>query len=173
MIPHPIAVDNYFVNREDTPRDKDGNYNYECLEAIDVKQFNQDLTDLLEGKEVALPIFNFKTGRREWTGHKLCLSSDSVIIVEGLHGLNPVLLPQELDQKLVFKMFVSPLLPLNLDLHNRIPSSYLRPLRRIVRDYQFRGTTPEKTLAMWDSVRAGEEKWIFPYHAIQQIRAEE
>ena len=110
-----------------------------------------------------IPSFNFKTGKREWNGHFLQLQADSVIIVEGLHALNPVLLPKELDPNQVFRLYVSPLLPLNLDDHNRIPTSYLRLLRRIVRDYESRGTSVQRTIAMWDSVRRGEKRWIFPY----------
>ena len=111
----------------------------------------------------APPTFNFKEGKREWKGHRLCLSERSVIIVEGLHALNPVLLPDTLPKEMVFRLYVSPLLPLNLDDHNRIPTSYLRLLRRCVRDYETRGASIPKTLSMWDSVRAGEKKWIFPF----------
>ena len=110
-----------------------------------------------------IPVFNFKTGRREWRGHVMKMTKDTVFIIEGLHALNPVLLPPSLDQQMVFKLYVSPLLPLNLDDHNRIASSYLRLLRRIVRDYEGRGATVERTIGMWDSVRAGEERWIFPF----------
>ena len=118
---------------------------------------------LLEGEEVELPTFNFLTGRREWRGNRLQLHPDSVIIVEGLHGLNPAMLPENVDRSLIFRLYVSPLLPLNLDDHNRIPSSYLRLLRRIVRDYETRGSSVQRTLDMWDSVRQGEKRWIFPY----------
>ena len=162
MIPHPIAVDNYFVNREDTPRDKDGNYNYECLEAIDVKQFNQDLTDLLEGKEVALPIFNFKTGRREYNGQTKKLGEHDVLVIEGIHCLNDAL-TYELPKENKFKIYISALTQLNIDEHNRIPTSDGRLLRRMVRDARTRGTSARKTIAMWPSVRRGEEENIFPY----------
>ena len=108
-------------------------------------------------------MFNFVTGRREWNGRKMRISSDTVIIVEGLHALNPALLPDMISEKEVFRLYVSPLLPLNLDDHNRIPSSLLRLLRRIVRDHATRGSTVEQTMSMWDSVRDGEEKWIYPY----------
>ena len=117
----------------------------------------------MRGEEVELPTFNFKSGKREWKGHKLTLDERTVIIVEGLHGLNPVLLPDSLDKSAVFRLYVSPLLPLNLDDHNRIPSSYLRLLRRTVRDFSTRNSSVARTLSMWDSVRRGEEKWIFPY----------
>ena len=162
MIPHPIAVDNYFVNREDTPRDKDGNYNYECLEAIDVKQFNQDLTDLLEGKEVALPIFNFKTGRREYNGQTKKLGEHDVLVIEGIHCLNDAL-TYELPKENKFKVYISALTQLNIDEHNRIPTTDGRLLRRMVRDARTRGTNARKTIAMWPSVRRGEEENIFPY----------
>ena len=162
MIPHPIAVDNYFVNREDTPRDKDGNYNYECLEAIDVKQFNQDLTDLLEGKEVALPIFNFKTGRREYNGQTKKLGEHDVLVIEGIHCLNDAL-TYELPKENKFKIYISALTQLNIDEHNRIPTTDGRLLRRMVRDARTRGTNARKTIAMWPSVRRGEEENIFPY----------
>lgn len=162
MIPHPIAVDNYFVNREDTPRDKDGNYNYECLEAIDVKQFNQDLTDLLEGKEVSLPIFNFKTGRREYNGQTKKLGEHDVLVIEGIHCLNDAL-TYELPKENKFKIYISALTQLNIDEHNRIPTTDGRLLRRMVRDARTRGTSARKTIAMWPSVRRGEEENIFPY----------
>ena len=162
MIPHPIAVDNYFVNREDTPRDKDGNYNYECLEAIDVKQFNQDLTDLLEGKEVALPIFNFKMGRREYNGQTKKLGEHDVLVIEGIHCLNDAL-TYELPKENKFKIYISALTQLNIDEHNRIPTTDGRLLRRMVRDARTRGTSARKTIAMWPSVRRGEEENIFPY----------
>jgi uridine kinase len=163
LTPHPIPVDNYFVDREDTPKDANGNYNFECLEAVDLKRFNSDMKALLENGEAELPIFNFITGKREWKGHKMHLSENTVIIVEGLHALNPALLPDGIEESLVFRLYVSPLLPLNLDDHNRIPSSTLRLLRRIVRDYATRGSTVEQTMSMWDSVRAGEIRWIYPY----------
>ena len=162
MIPHPIAVDNYFVNREDTPKDKDGNYNYECLEAIDVKQFNQDLTDLLEGKEVELPSFNFKTGRREYHGQIKKLGEHDVLVIEGIHCLNDAL-TYELPKENKFKIYISALTQLNIDEHNRIPTTDGRLLRRMVRDARTRGTSARKTIAMWPSVRRGEEENIFPY----------
>ena len=118
---------------------------------------------MLSGETVQIPCFNFMTGRREWPEHYLQLDGDCVVIVEGLHALNPVLLPEMLPKELVFRMYVSPLLPLNLDDHNRIPTSYLRLLRRSVRDYETRGSSIQRTLSMWDSVRNGEKRWIFPY----------
>ena len=135
----------------------------EHINTIDTDLFRRDLKRLLAGEEVELPSFSFKLGRRVWTGHKLRLEKDSVIIVEGLHALNPVLLPEGIEPNLVFKMYVSALIPLNLDNHNRIPTSYLRLLRRTVRDYETRGSSVEHTMGMWESVQAGEKRWIFPY----------
>ncbi len=158
-----MSLDDYYLNRDTIQPGPDGQLDLEHINTIDTDLFRQHLTELLTGKEVELPTFNFLTGKREWHGHKLKLENDTVIIVEGLHALNPVLLPKELDSQLVFKLYVSALLPLNLDDHNRIPSSYLRLLRRIVRDYENRGSSVERTLSMWDSVRRGEEHWIFPF----------
>lgn len=158
-----MSLDDYYIDRDKVPVGKDGSVDLEHINTIDTELFSKHLGELLRGEEVELPSFNFKTGKREWTGHKLRLYDSSVIIIEGLHGLNPVLLPEELEAGLVFKMYVSPLLPLNLDDHNRIPTSYLRLLRRTVRDYESRGASVQKTLSMWDSVRRGEERWIFPF----------
>ena len=158
-----MSLDDYYVDRDTIQPGPDGTLDLEHINTIDTDLFRQHLTDLLSGKEVELPAFNFLTGKREWHGHKLMLHTDTVIIVEGLHALNPALLPKELDSRLVFKLYVSALLPLNLDDHNRIPSSYLRLLRRTVRDHENRGASVERTLNMWDSVRRGEERWIFPY----------
>lgn len=162
IIPHPIAVDNYFVNREDTPRDEDGNYNYECLEAIDVKQFNQDLSELLAGKEVDLPSFNFKTGKREYNGQTKKLGEHDVLVIEGIHCLNDAL-TYDLPKENKFKIYISALTQLNIDEHNRIPTTDGRLLRRMVRDARTRGTNAKETIAMWPSVRKGEEENIFPY----------
>ena len=158
-----MSLDDYYVNRDMIQPGLDGKLDLEHINTIDTDLFRQHLKDLLAGKEVELPAFDFRTGKRVWTGHKLRLTDDTVIIVEGLHALNPVLLPEELDKKLVFKLYVSALLPLNLDDHNRIPSSYLRLLRRTVRDHESRGASVERTFSMWDSVRRGEERWIFPF----------
>ena len=158
-----ISLDDYYVNRNTIKRGPDGKLDLEHINTIDTNLFRQHIADLLAGKEVELPFFNFLTGMREWKGHKMQLHADTVIIVEGLHALNPAMLPEDLDKALVFKLYVSALLPVNLDDHNRIPSSYLRLLRRIVRDYETRGSSVEKTLSMWDSVRRGEERWIFPF----------
>ena len=158
-----MSLDDYYVDRDKIAPGPDGKVDLEHINTIDTELFGQHLEALLRGDEVELPSFNFKKGRREWLGHKLRLDEKSVIIVEGLHAMNPVLLPEGLDSSLVFRLFVTPLLPLNLDNHNRIPSSYLRLLRRIVRDYETRGSSVAHTLDMWQSVRAGEERWIYPF----------
>jgi uridine kinase len=162
MIPHPIAVDNYFVDRENTPRDKDGNYNFECLEAINVEQFNRDLKDLLAGKAVKLPTFNFKTGKQEFLTPPKTLGEQDVLVIEGIHCLNDALTYQ-LAKENKFKIYISALTQLNIDEHNRIPTTDGRLLRRMVRDARTRGTSARKTISMWESVRRGEEENIFPY----------
>lgn len=158
-----MSLDDYYIDRDAIAPGPDGKLDFEHINTIDTDLFRNHLQVLLAGKNVELPTFNFLTGKREWRRNELRLHPDSVIIVEGLHALNPVLLPEEMDESLVFKLYVSPLLPLNLDDHNRIPSSYLRLLRRIVRDHETRGASVERTLSMWDSVRKGEERWIFPF----------
>ena len=158
-----MSLDDYYIDRDQLEPGPDGQVDLEHINTIDTELFGIHLRELLEGKEVELPTFNFKKGRREWTGHKLRLTDRSVIIVEGLHGLNPTLLPSDLAPNLVFRLYVTPLLALNLDDHNRIPSSYLRLLRRTVRDFESRGSSVQRTLSMWDSVRRGEERWIFPF----------
>ena len=158
-----MSLDDYYIDREQIKPGPDGKIDLEHINTIDTELFKQHLQDLLSGETVEIPIFDFKSGKRRWNGHEICLHADSVVIVEGLHALNPILLPDGLDSNLVFKLYVSPLLPLNLDDHNRIPSSLLRLLRRTVRDYETRGASVQRTMAMWDSVRRGEKKWIFPY----------
>ena len=158
-----MSLDDYYIDRDQLEPGPDGTVDLEHINTIDTELFGIHLGELFEGKEVELPTFNFKKGKREWCGHKLKLTERSVIIVEGLHGLNPNLLPQGLAPNLIFRLYVTPLLALNLDDHNRIPSSYLRLLRRTVRDYESRGSSVQRTLAMWDSVRRGEEKWIYPF----------
>ena len=162
-MPILMSLDDYYIDRDKIPAGPDGKLDLEHINTIDTALFADHLKALLDGAEVEIPTFNFKTAKREWVGHKMKLSENSVIIIEGIHGLNPVLLPDCLAPHLVFRMYVSPLLPLCLDYHNRIPTSYLRLLRRTVRDYETRGSSVQATLAMWDSVRRGEEKWIFPY----------
>ena len=162
LTPHPIAVDNYFVNRENTPKDKDGNYNFECLEAIDVKKFNEDMTALLNGEKVYLPIFDFKTGMRNYSTIPKKLGENDILVIEGIHCLNPKL-TENLNDNNKFKIYISALTQLNIDEHNRIPSTDGRLIRRIVRDAETRGTSATKTIAMWNSVRKGEEENIFPF----------
>ena len=162
LTPHPIAVDNYFVNREDTPKDADGKYNFECLEAIDIATLNRDLSALLNGEEVALPTFNFKTGKREYTGITKKLGEHDVLVIEGIHCLNDALTYQ-LAKENKFKIYISALTQLNVDEHNRIPTTDGRLIRRMVRDARTRGTNAKQTIAMWASVRRGEEENIFPY----------
>ena len=162
MNPHPIAVDNYFVDRERTPRDENGDYNFECLEAIDIELFNRNMTDLLEGKEVMRPTFNFKTGKREYNTPAKKLKENDILVIEGIHCLNDALTYQ-LNSENKFKIYISALTQLNIDEHNRIPSTDGRLLRRIVRDARTRGTSARQTIAMWPSVRRGEEANIFPY----------
>ena len=158
-----MSLDDYYIDRDKIPVGPDGKRDLEHINTIDTDLFRADLARLFQGEEVELPSFNFKKGKREWQGHKLKLHPDSVIIVEGLHGMNPVMVPENVEKNLIFRMYVSPLLPLNLDHHNRIPTSYLRLLRRIVRDFEGRGASVQDTLSMWDSVRRGERRWIFPY----------
>ena len=158
-----MSLDDYYLDRHLIAPGPDGKLDLEHINTIDTELFQQHLGQLLRGEEVELPSFNFKTGLREWLGHKLQLNDQTVIIVEGLHGLNPALLPEDLDKNLVFRFYVSALPPLNLDHHNRIPTSYLRLLRRTVRDYETRGSSVQRTMSMWESVRAGEARWIFPF----------
>jgi len=163
MKPVLISLDDYYIDRDQIQPGPDGKLDLEHINTIDTDLFREHIESLLCGDEVELPSFNFKTGRREWHGHKLSLSEKSVLIVEGLHALNPILLPGKLDADLVFKLYVSPLLPLNLDDHNRIPTTLLRLLRRTVRDYETRGASVQNTMQMWDSVRRGEKRWIYPF----------
>lgn len=160
--PHPIAVDDYFVNREDTPLDENGNYNFECLEAIDTKTFNENMVDLLNGKAVELPSFNFKTGKREYKGNVKQLGKDDILVIEGIHGLNDKM-SYALPAESKFKIYISALTCLNIDEHNRIPTTDGRLIRRMVRDARTRGTSAQGTIRMWPSVRRGEEENIFPF----------
>ena len=158
-----MSLDDYYIDRDKIPPGPDGKLDLEHINTIDTTLFRADMTRLLRGESVELPSFNFKTGKREWNGHRMQLHADSVIIVEGLHALNPAMLPEDVSQNMIFRLYVSPLLPLNLDNHNRIATSYLRLLRRTVRDFETRNSSVQRTLSMWDSVRAGERRWIFPY----------
>lgn len=160
--PHPIALDDYFVNREQTPRDEKGDYNFECLGAIDVKQFNDDMVKLLSGERVELPTFNFKTGQREYRGNYKQLAADDILVIEGIHGLNPEM-SYALPEESKYKIYISALTALNVDNHNRIPTTDGRLLRRMVRDARTRGSSAQRTIQMWPSVRRGEEENIFPF----------
>ena len=158
-----MSLDDYYIDRDKIAPGPDGKLDLEHINTLDCDLFRKDIPELLAGKEVELPTFNFKTGKREWSGKRLMLAADSVIIAEGLHALNPAMLPESVDMRRIFRLYVSPLLPLNLDDHNRIPTSYLRLLRRIVRDYETRGSSVQHTLSMWESVQQGEKRWIFPF----------
>ena len=160
--PYPISLDNYFVDREDTPLDENGNYDYESLYALDLELFNQQLQALLRGEEVELPRFNFTIGKKEYKGDKLKIEENTILILEGIHALNPELTPHIPDNK-KFKIYVSALTTISLDDHNWIPTTDNRLLRRIIRDFNYRGYSARETISRWPSVRAGEEKWIFPY----------
>ena len=158
-----MSLDDYYIDRDLIAPEPDGTMDFEHIRTIDTELFKTHLTQLINGETISLPSFNFKTGKREWHGHQLQMESSTVFIIEGLHALNPVLLPENIDRNLIFRLYVSPLLPLNLDDHNRIPTSMLRLLRRTVRDFRTRGATVQRTMSMWDSVRRGEKRWIFPY----------
>ena len=160
--PYPIAMDNYFVNREDTPRDANGDYDYESLYALDIKKFEEDLQALLRGEEIELPTYNFIDGRREYKGDRLKADEHTILVLEGIHALNPELTPQiPADKK--YKIYVSALTTISIDDHNWIPTTDNRLIRRIIRDYNYRGCSAQETISRWGSVRAGEDKWIFPY----------
>jgi len=160
--PHIISLDDYFVNRENTPLDENGNYNFECLEAIDVELFNQDMLKLLDGEAVELPTFNFKIGRREYNGNVKKLGQDDILVIEGIHGLNPKM-SYSLPEESKFKIYISALTSLNIDHHNRIPTTDGRLIRRLVRDARTRNASAKRTIGMWASVRRGEEEYIFPF----------
>ena len=168
LVPHPIAVDNYFVEREENPVDENGDFDFECLEAVDVELFNRQLGDLLAGKEVVLPRFNFVTGHKEYGPDVKKLGKNDVLVIEGIHCLNPKL-TQSLPDENKFKIYISALTQLNIDEHNRIPSTDGRLIRRLVRDARTRGASATKTISMWPSVRRGEEKNIFPYQEYADV----
>ena len=161
-------MDNYFVNRVDSPRDEEGNYDYEALECLDVKQFNQDMSDLLAGKTVELPYYNFITGEREYRGDTLTLGKDDILVIEGIHCLNEKL-SYSLPRKNKFKIYISALTQLNIDEHNRIPSTDGRLIRRLVRDARTRGASAQDTIRMWPSVRRGEQRNIFPFQEEAEV----
>ena len=160
--PHPIGLDNYYRDREFCPRDEFGNFDFECLEALDVELFNKQMTQLLNGERVEMPEFNFKTGKPEYKGNFLQLGPDDILVIEGIHGLNERL-SYSLPEESKFKIYISALTEINIDRHNRIPTTDVRLIRRIVRDARTRGSSATETIGMWYSVRRGEEKHIFPY----------
>jgi uridine kinase len=160
--PHPIGVDDYFVEREQTPKDENGEYNFEDIHAIDIELFNHHMHELLEGKEVHMPTFNFKSGRKEYRGNTLQLGEEDILVIEGIHCLNDEL-SYSLPVESKFKIYISALTQLNVDEHNRVSTTDGRLIRRMVRDYRTRGASAKQTLSMWESVRKGEEKNIFPF----------
>ncbi|MDE5968179.1 MAG: nucleoside kinase [Muribaculaceae bacterium] len=160
--PKMISLDDYFVNREATPRDIDGDYDFESLYALDLEQFNADLNALLEGREIDMPTYNFTLGKRQYLGNKLRLDPHDVLVIEGIHGLNPEL-TASIEERMKFRVYVSALTTLAIDDHNWVPTTDNRLLRRIVRDHKYRGTSALETIKRWPSVRRGEERWIFPY----------
>lgn len=160
--PQMISLDDYFVDREHTPCDEKGEYDYESLYALDLPKFNADLSDILFGKDVELPTYNFETGQREYRGNHIHLDDNSILLIEGIHGLNPEL-TSHIPDKMKYRVYVSALTTLSIDDHNWVPTTDNRLLRRIIRDYKYRGTSAEETIRRWPSVRRGEEKWIFPY----------
>lgn len=160
--PVGISLDDYFVNREDTPKDESGDYDFESLYALDLPYFNSDLQRLINGEEIELPSFDFNSGKRVYKGKKMKLYENSVIVIEGIHALNPEL-TAHLDDSLKYRIYVSALTSISLDNHNWIPTTDNRLLRRIIRDYRYRGYSAEETINRWPSVRRGEDKWIFPY----------
>ena len=160
--PQLISLDNYFVDREHTPRDVNGDYDYESLYALNLTQFNNDLNAILRGETVELPYYNFETGKSSYRGEKIHLHEGSILLIEGIHGLNPIL-TAEIEERMKFRVYVSALTTITIDNHNWIPTTDNRLLRRIIRDYKYRGTTALDTIRRWPSVRRGEEKWIYPY----------
>lgn len=162
LSPIQISLDNYFVDRDNTPRDADGDYDYESLYALDLKQFNHDLKAIIAGEEVELPCYSFETGTRYWRGDKVKLGERSVLLIEGIHGLNPEL-TADIERRYKYMIYVSALTTLSIDDHNWVPTTDNRLLRRIIRDSKYRGTSALETLRRWPSVRRGEQRWIFPY----------
>ncbi|MEG2291133.1 MAG: nucleoside kinase [Clostridium sp.] len=162
LIPVPISLDDYFIDREKTPKDESGEYNFETIDALDLNLFNEHLEMILLGEEIEVPSYNFKSGKREWVGNKLRMPSNGIIVIEGIHGLNE-LLTASVAKENKFKIYISPLTQINMDDHNRIATTDVRMIRRIVRDYLSRGYDVEYTLKMWASIRRGEDAYIFPY----------
>ena len=165
MRPHTISTDDYFVNRVDTPKDADGNYDFECIGAVDTTLFNKQMNQLLSGEEVDLPRYDFKLGERVYENRRIRIGEGDIIILEGNHALNPILSEQVPEDK-KFRIFISPLTTIALDDHNNIPTTDIRLLRRLIRDYQYRGYSALETIRRMPSVSAGEEKWIFPFQEL-------
>ena len=166
--PIMLSLDNYFVNRKDTPLDENGDWDFEHLNALDLPLFNQQLKQLLAGEEVEIPFYNFELGIRQYRGEKLKLNKNNVLLIEGIHALNPALL-SEIPEESKFKIYVSALTTISLDSHNRLATTDTRLLRRIIRDYKFRNYSAQETIARWQSVRAGEEKWVFPFQEYADV----
>lgn len=162
LVPQMISLDDYFIDREHTPRDENGDYDFESLYALDLEQFNKDLNALIDGKEVELPYYNFETGTRQYRGNRISLGQNSVLLIEGIHGLNPEL-TAGIEAHMKYAVYVSALTTLSIDDHNWVPTTDNRLLRRIIRDFKYRGTSAADTIRRWPSVRRGEERWIFPY----------
>ena len=160
--PVGISLDYYFVNREDTPKDETGDYDYESLYALDLPQLEQDMMDLMSGKEVNMPMYNFGTGMREYNNNKLKIDKNDILIIEGIHALNPKL-TSRIPERMKFMIYVSALTTISLDNHNWIPASDNRLLRRMTRDFNYRNYSAVDTISRWEKVRQGEDKWIFPY----------
>lgn len=160
--PTPLSLDDYYVERENTPKDSDGNYDYETVDAIDIRLLNDNISKLLNKEEVYMPTFNFMTGKKEYKNKGLILEDNDILVIEGLHALNDKT-TSSIDRSNKFKIYISPLTGLNIDNHNRIPTTFVRKLRRIVRDYKFRGYGAEETLSLWDNIKKGEEKYVFPF----------
>jgi uridine kinase len=162
MRPHTISTDDYFVNRVDTPKDADGNYDFECIGAVDTALFNKQMNQLLAGEEVDLPRYDFKLGERVYENRRIRIGEGDIIILDGNHALNPILSEQVPEDK-KYRIFISPLTTIALDDHNNIPTTDIRLLRRLIRDYQYRGYSAEETIKRWPDVRRGEERNIFPF----------
>lgn len=160
--PQMISLDDYFVNREDTPLDEKGDYDYESLYALDLERFNHDLNAIIDGQEIELPTYNFELGKRQYTGKRIHLDDNSILLIEGIHGLNPEL-TAHIAEEMKYRLYVSALTTITIDDHNWIPTTDNRLLRRIIRDHKYRGTSATETIRRWPSVRRGEERWIFPY----------
>ncbi|MBO4665617.1 MAG: nucleoside kinase [Paludibacteraceae bacterium] len=166
--PVVLSLDNYFVNREDTPRDENGDWDFEHINALDLPLLQEQVQALLNGEDVKIPTYNFETGKREYKGNSLKLEKDTIVILEGLHALNPNLLPN-IPKEAAFRIFVSPMTTVNLDNHNWIPTTDIRLIRRIVRDYRYRNYSARETIARCPSVRRGEERWIYPFQEYADV----